>query len=88
MAHNAALEIPADLEDRAIRAYATRQRRAGEVILKPLSTSSVIHDGRLYLALEDEDDDPFAVYRVKDDGHKEHVDREYWPSCLLPDWYV
>ena len=78
-----------DLIERAIRAYCTRERRAGHIVQQPSSSSytfspypswwdgSVEHastDKSTYIVLENVNG-VLAVYRMKDDGHIEYVAR-------------
>ena len=78
-----------ELISRATRAYCTRQRRSGESYDQPSASSSHAeeHDGRVFIVLESIKG-ILAVYRLKDDGHIEYVQEEYWPARLLEEYKV
>lgn len=78
-----------ELISRATRAYCTRQRRSGESYDQPSASSSHAedHDGRVFIVLESIKG-ILAVYRLKDDGHIEYVQEEYWPAGLLEEYKV
>jgi hypothetical protein len=77
-------DIEEDLIDRAIRAYCTRERRAGRVVQQPSVLDSYtdnLDTNRAHAVLRNVNG-VLAVYRVKDDGHIEFVAPGYWPECL------
>ena len=86
-----------DLIERAIRAYCTRERRAGRIVQQPAyDWSYTICPARDYLnggGVFSVDETAYvilknvngvlAVYRMKDDGHIEYVAPDYWPDALV-----
>lgn len=88
-----------DRIERSIRAFCTRERRAGNVVQQPsYSDSYTVNPMRAYLHGGERfsgDDHNYvvlrningvlAVYRVKDDGHIEFVQPDYWPAEAIED---
>ena len=74
-----------DLIERAIRAYCTRERRAGHIVQQPSLIDSYTDDldtHRAHAVLKNVNG-VLAVYRMKDDGHIEYVAPDYWPDALV-----
>lgn len=90
-------DVEADLVERAIRAYCTRERRAGRVVQQPSlpgsytfsPCSDYLHgdgafttDRNTYAVLTNING-VLGVYRLRDDGHIEYVAPKYWPDALV-----
>ena len=82
-------DLAGDLIKRAVRAYCTRERRAGNIVQQPSSDSSYMDSyvddlgTRHWHAVLNNVNGVLSVYRMKDDGHIEFVTPDDWPAWLV-----